>query len=154
MTLFICCSFSLRHCRVGLPKPDVVNSCTMNSPIVLVELHLFVRLIPATLHPCSLNHSSKKKHFFPNLFAVKPLMALLPELSSVWLIANYRHSTLAWLRDKVRGRHHRAYSLAWLRAAGSSICTKANFGSPLTRGRHHRAYYITAPGHHSFWLSL
>jgi len=36
----------------------------MNSPIVLVELHLFVHLIPAALHPCSLTHSSKKKHSF------------------------------------------------------------------------------------------
>jgi len=36
----------------------------MNSPIVFVELHLFVRLIPAALHPCSLTHSSTKKHSF------------------------------------------------------------------------------------------
>jgi len=34
----------------------------------------------------------------------------------IWLVATYRHTTLAWLRDKVRGRHHRAYSLAWLRS--------------------------------------
>jgi len=33
------------------------------------------------------------------------------------------------------------YTLAWLRSSGSSICNKANFGSPLTRGRHHRAFY-------------
>jgi len=24
-------------------------------------------------------------------------------------MANYCHSTLAWLRDRVRGRHHRAF---------------------------------------------
>jgi len=36
----------------------------MNNPIVFVELHLFVRHIPATLHPCSLTHSSQKKHLF------------------------------------------------------------------------------------------
>jgi len=42
----------------------------MNNPIVFVKLHLFVHLMPAALHPCSLTHSSKKKHFFPNSFAV------------------------------------------------------------------------------------
>jgi len=52
--------------------------------------------------------------------------------SYVVLMANYCHSTLAWLRDKVRGRHHRAYSLAWPRNK--------------VRGGHHRALYVTAPG--------
>jgi len=63
-------------------------------------------------------------------------------------MANYCHSTLAWLRDRVRGRHHRAYSLAWLRITGSSICNKANFGSPLTDADITALSTSTAPDQH------
>jgi len=80
MTLFYCCSFSLRHCRVGLPKPDVVNSCTMNSPIVFVELHLMCALTlqsPTPLQPYS---QQQKKPLFSKSVFRKPLMTLLSEL--------------------------------------------------------------------------
>ena len=36
--------FSLRHCRVGLPKSHIVNSCTMNNFTVFVDLHVILIL--------------------------------------------------------------------------------------------------------------
>jgi len=114
----------------------------MNNLIVFVELHLFVRPILKSYIPTTLLIAAKRNTYSELVLSVThSWLYCLSIWLFLWLMANYCHSTLAWLRDRVRGRHHRAYSLAWLRAAGSSICNKANFGSPLTRGRHHRAFY-------------
>jgi len=57
----------------------------MSNLIVFVELHLFVRLILKSLHPCILTHSSKKKHF-SRFVLRKSLMTLLSEFIMINLI--------------------------------------------------------------------
>jgi len=102
-------------------------------PYCICRVAPTVRPNPAALHPCNLTHSSKRNHLFSKFIFRKSLMTLLSELIIIlFLVATYCHPTLAWLRDKVRGRHHRAYSLAWPRNK--------------VRGGHHRAFYIIAPG--------
>ena len=79
MTLFKCCSFSLRHCRVGLPKPNVVYRCTMNNLIVFVELHLSVHLnLTKSYTPASLLTAARRNTLSKTIDR-KPLMALSPE---------------------------------------------------------------------------
>jgi len=55
----------------------------MNSPIVLVELHLLVRLTPAALHP----YSQQQKETLLSKFVYRePLMTLSPELVIITLL--------------------------------------------------------------------
>ena len=69
MTLFFCCLFSLRHCRVGSPKPYVVYRCTMSILIVSCRVAPKVRpILIKSCNPASLITAAKRNTFFRILF--------------------------------------------------------------------------------------
>ena len=139
---------SLRHCRIGPSKPNVVNRCTMMSPIVVCYVAPIVRpALTKSYNPALLStvpqrtSQQQKETLFPNLFFPYSTHDFVVRV----FVFNWWQPTATqhWLDYVTKSEVDITAITHWLDCVSQvPPFAQGKLWLSLDRGRHHRAFLL------------